>query len=243
MAVDRERTVARVLIGDIAVDATIEEVHTYSASITDRMVETGASISENRRKNPDKLRLVVCVTDHPIDEPASHADGVSMVSSSLEYRQKKELSVTAFGVTATVPGPLNLFTSEEEVKRLPVVGPSAPLSRVQQVYDELRRMHDDGEVFDVVTSYRVFESMGIENLSVPRVAEAAIEFALELKTVRYATVRRIAVIFSKVPAAHKKTSKGKQTPKVVTEEEKKKKLKSFAANLVDKGLSALTGGP
>lgn len=224
MAADREKSVARVIVGNVAVDATIEETHTYSSSITDYLVEDGSSLSDNRRKNPDKLRLTVLITDHPIDEPASHADGVTMSPSTVTYRQKKELTATLFGVTVTAPGPLSLLTNEVEEKELSVVAASAPLSRVQAVYDELRRMHDEGQIFDVITAYRVFPAMAIESISAPRQAEAAIEFTLELKAIRYATARRIALVFSKVPAAHKKVSKGKQTPKVVTDEKRKSAL-------------------
>lgn len=224
MAADREKLVAKVIIGNVAVDATIEEVHTYSSSITDYLVETGSTLSNNRRKNPDKLRLTVCITDHPIDEPASHADGVVMTGLSIQYRQKKDLSVSAYGESLTVPGPLNLLTSEVEEKQVIGTAPSAPLTRVQAVYDEFRRMHDDGYIFDVITAYRVFPSMGIETLSLPRTAEASIEFALELKAIRYATARRITMVFSKLPAAAKKTSKGKQTPKVVTDPAKQQSV-------------------
>jgi hypothetical protein len=236
MAADREKIVARVIVGNVAVDATMEEVHTYSSSITEYLVETGGSLSDNRRKNPDKLRLTVVITDHPIDEPASHADGVVMAARTVTYRQKKDITVSPFGINLTVPGPLNLLTNEQEEKQLTTTAASAPLTRVQAVYDEFQRMHDEGDVFDVITAYRVFAQMGIESLSVPRVAEAAIEFTLDLKAVRYATARRIAMVFSSLPAAQKKTSKGKQTPKVVTDE----KRKSALARIADDGAAAVT---
>ena len=236
MAADLEKAVARVIVGSVAVDATIEEVHTYSSSITDYLVETGSTLSNNRRKNPDKLRLVVLITDHPIDEPASHADGVVMAPKSVRYRQKKDLTFSVFGTTVSAPGPLNLVTSEQEEKELTATAPSAQLSRVQAVYDEFQRMHEDGDIFDVITAYRVFPSMGIESLSVPRKNEAAIEFTLELKAIRYATARRTTIVFSKLPAAQKKTSKGKQTPVVVTDA----KRKSGLAHLADDGVDAIT---
>jgi hypothetical protein len=237
MAADLDKAVARVIVGNVAVDATIDEVHTYSSSITDYLVETGSTLSSNRRKNPDKLRLTVLITDHPIDEPASHADGVVMGPKSIKYHQKKDLSVGAYGYTLSAPGPLNLVTSEQEEKELSATGPSAQLTRVQAVYDEFQRMHEDGDIFDVITAYRVFPSMAIESLSAPRTNEAAIEFTLDLKAIRYATARRTALVFSKLPAAHKKVSKGKQTPVVVTDE----KRKSFLARVVDAG-KGLMGG-
>lgn len=217
MAADLDKAVARVIVGQVAVDATIEETHTYSSSITDYMVETGETLSSNRRKNPDKLRLTVLITDHPIDEPASHADGVVMGPQSIKYRQKKDLSVSGYGYTLSAPGPLNLATSEQEEKELTATGPSGTLTRVQAVYDEFRRMHDEGDIFDVITAYRVFESMAIESLSAPRTNEAAIEFTLELKSIRFATAQRTVMVVSKLPAAQKKVSKGKQTPEVVTD--------------------------
>lgn len=234
MAADPEKTVARVIVGNVAVDATIEEVHTYSSSITDFLIETGSTLSNNRRKNPNKLRLVVLITDHPIDEPASHADGVVMAPKSIAYRQKKDLSVSAYGYTVSAPGPLNLVTSEQEEKELSATALSAQLTRVQAVYDEFERMHEDGDIFDVITAYRVFESMGVETLTVPRKNEAAIEFTLELKATRFATARRTTIVFSKLPAAQKKTSKGKQTPVVVTDA----KRKSALAHIVDDGVDA-----
>jgi hypothetical protein len=240
-ALEPERSVARVLVGSVAVDACVEEVHSYSATITDHPVEEGANVADHRRRNPDKLRVVVVITDHPIDDPASHADGARIVPTTIEYKQKRELSTTVFGRTVAAPGPLNLLTTGGdptlgyETRRFSANALSSPLARSQQVYDELRRMHEEHAVFEVVTSYRVFDNVTIESMSVPRAAEAGLEFTLELRQLTFAVARRVAVTLSRVEASKTKVAKGKQTAKVAEEPA----LKSSLATILDGAASVL----
>ena len=79
-------SVAYVLI----VDATKQETHTFSASVTDHPVEKGSDISDHTRSNPDLLTLECVISDDPLyahgDYNDSHeADKVlrSLVGSGI----------------------------------------------------------------------------------------------------------------------------------------------------------------
>lgn len=63
----------RVLIGRkddptefLQVEATLEEVHTETASTTDHPVEDGADITDHIRRNPTELSIKGIVSNHPI---------------------------------------------------------------------------------------------------------------------------------------------------------------------------------
>lgn len=66
----------------ISVDASIEETHNSSALVTEHAVEEDTNISDHVRPENDRFSVEMMITNHPIRQPGSHADGATSAFSS-----------------------------------------------------------------------------------------------------------------------------------------------------------------
>src|SRR5262245_60445383 len=68
---------ANLTIGTIWIDVSISESHSLSASVTDHPVEQGVNIVDNIRPEPRTVEIEGLVTNHPTEQPRSHAGGAA----------------------------------------------------------------------------------------------------------------------------------------------------------------------
>jgi hypothetical protein len=56
----------RISIGGIVVDATLEELHEYNATVTQHPIEEGGFVTDHVYENPRKVRIKGEITDSPV---------------------------------------------------------------------------------------------------------------------------------------------------------------------------------
>lgn len=150
----------------LTIDATLEEVHSYTQEVTEHPVERGADITDHVRPKPVELRLRGIVSDTPIDGSYVHA--------ALNAAPGLGISAAAGLAGAS----LSLLHN-------------ASISK--QTFEMLRRMASGGGMLTIHTPYLDYTSMVITSAEITRDQHsgAALVFALSLRqitTVESATV-------------------------------------------------------
>lgn len=64
---------ANLTIGTIWIDVSISEKHSVGAEVSDHPVERGTNIADHIRPTPRTVQIEGLVTNHPIEQPLSHA--------------------------------------------------------------------------------------------------------------------------------------------------------------------------
>lgn len=73
---------ANLTIGSIWIDVSISETHSLSAAVSEHPVESGTNIVDNIRPEPRTVELEGLVTNHPTEQPLSHAGGAAATSDA-----------------------------------------------------------------------------------------------------------------------------------------------------------------
>ena len=149
-------------IGGIWVDAVLTEQHQLTNVVTSHPVEDGANIADHVRPEPDTVRMECLITNTPLRLPQSHAEGVSETTKDIETRGSPLFGTRLgpFGEVA-VPGP----NAKATVRTF-----EPAFDRVQDVWQELRRMRDIGELVTIRTTLHNYANMVLQEVSVPRTA-------------------------------------------------------------------------
>lgn len=160
----------------IAVDVTIEENHSDSATIPEHPVEGSANRSDHVRKNLDRLTAIVFVTNTPIVSPnVDGANGsvgpVDLSGSSSRFSKYAKDKNAAEQKTDTFERSANVLSFPDGV------------NRVSEVYAQFRRAKDEGTQFTVITSLREYDSLVIADISAPKNAASggACTFTIEFR--------------------------------------------------------------
>lgn len=66
---------ANLTIGPIWIDVSISEKHSIGADVTEHPVERGTNIVDHIRPKPREIQIEGFVTNHPTEQPLSHAGG------------------------------------------------------------------------------------------------------------------------------------------------------------------------
>ena len=76
------------MIGDIAIDCTVTETHTSTATVTEHPVESGSNITDHIRPEPVQLSVNGIITNTPIGAQQTQrvisAGGLSVTTTQLE---------------------------------------------------------------------------------------------------------------------------------------------------------------
>lgn len=150
-------------IGDLVLDATLTEIVTLSATITEHPIETKEAISDHIFKNPLKVKIEGYITDAP-----------NKIFGILETPlMKNSISKVLDNVKALLP-------FNEATK------PSI------QAYQLLTSLYEKRELINIVTKLNVFQNMAIENITFHTDVNTGerLEFSAELSQVKFATVRK-----------------------------------------------------
>jgi len=175
-------------------------------------VTLDASISE--RHGGD-----VVVPEHPVESGAEISDHVVRRPESLQ-----------------VDGVLTDYPLESSRGSFTFGADTAPLAdagRARAMYETLEALRDSGTVVEVRTSTRTYENMLIRSLNRThdRTTSGAIKFTAQLSEVRFAESQTVPVQRTRINAAKKKVSGGKQQG---TPADDSTKNKSWLAAGVDK---------
>lgn len=172
----------------------------------------------------------VSVTEHPVEQGANISD----------HAQEKPDMLTMTAIVSNTP------ISRTKQTRIIDTGlgqfvSNVPADQVQGVagyaeaaYARLRELKSARNLITVVTNLRVYTSMIIENLTVPRDSNTgdALSFSVQLKQVIVVRNKVTRTVASKDPKAQPKAKAGKQATRQATEAEKKKSIAySTAENL------------
>ncbi len=215
----------------IRFDAILREIHDAEVEITEHPVEAGADVADHARVKLAHLTLEAFVTNHPIDEgPVWNADGASAKFSPMSVKYESNISLP-IGIpgAASVMGAFGL--DKHYVKEnVSVLQSSQSFDRVSHVYTVLEKIRSTAEKVSILTPLKLYDDMVITHLTVPRETghPQAVAFTIECKQLRFVSTKTGAA----VPG--KKSSKGQQAAKQVTDDDPQAAVKaSFAAKAVD----------
>lgn len=148
-------------IADIVIDATLNEVIQYGATITEHPVETRTAVSDHIFKQPLKLKIEGYITDSPIRI-------MGVFETPL---QKNSLDVMKRNIKEALP----FFESDKPSK---------------QAYIALKALYGDRCLISVVSKLEAFHDMAITSLTFTNSNETVgkLEFVAELMQVVHAKV-------------------------------------------------------
>lgn len=145
----------------LELDASISESHEATAQLSQSEVEDGSSVTDNVTLLPIKLTLEGVVSKTPLGFAGLIGSGVTAVAGAVGGALGG--SGTAAGAIATtgIASLGGLVAS--------AVGASGPNSREPaDVWDYLLELRNRRIPFDVVTALKLYESMVLTSVSVPR---------------------------------------------------------------------------
>lgn len=154
----------------IALDVVEREGYESTAETTDHAVDSGVVLSDHVKRNPDTISLEGMVTNTPIIIPSTHMGGV----------------------TASVQ-PTTLSVGGVELKAS-VLTFSGPFDRVRAVDEALQALMG-GVIVRYTGTLRTVDDLIVTRYRVDRDAQTgdALPVTIELRKVRRAEVRRVAV--------------------------------------------------
>lgn len=161
------------------------------------------------------------ITDHPVETGSTISDHI----------RKRPISLSLEGIVTNTPVVfLASLMADSPVENDFIPSPD----RVTRAYQELRRIQEEGEIVDVVTSLREYKNLAIESLSVSRSAETgnALNVSISLREIVLAKSLSIDLPVPEAVVSAAKTSKGKVTKKESSPAQAGK-MQSNLAKLVD----------
>ena len=208
-------------------DATLSEVHSASATVTEHPVEKGAAITDHVRPQLDRVQLEGLITNTPINSTAVQ---VALLRGTLQAGAKpvaglrgaytgQDFTVTRYrwlrGFKMTggnmapyrppligVPPPkVKVEASERAAERITYGGKLLQfperVDRVGAVFQTLRTLCREGVPVRLVTELQDYPDMLITSVEAPRMPEDAIRFQMSLTSVRYVATRLVDVKIKK----------------------------------------------
>lgn len=231
----------------ISIDATIEEVHSAAASVTEFAVEKGVAISDHVRAENAFISMEIVISNTPIRDQGtlSHTDGAAGLIQPVELlvERKRSLRDLARGVpvSALLPFPVSVganFAGAVSQKIIEPVGAvilqfPQEMNRVGVVYQELLDMMNAGTLCTIGTRLREYENMVLEMIETPRTAEdgSAIRMRVQARQVRVVETETIEITEPLQTRGEKTQRRGAQKPTVPTTGQTEK-LRSIAHSLV-----------
>ena len=129
-----ERYTGPTLIGDLAIDCTVTETHTASATVTAHPVESGSDITDHIRPEPLQLSITGIVSDTPLGSKQIQR-AVDIGGTSVQVTQQETpTSATGFGRAAwskleeilAAAKPIKVVTRDKTYESMALVSLSVP---------------------------------------------------------------------------------------------------------------------
>jgi hypothetical protein len=182
-------------------DASVSEVHSVGAQVTEQPVEVGSPASDHIRPMPRRLRIDGFVTNTPISNAVFKIQ--TPVDAGLgvdEYIEGKEV------VTQLQPSGIGPFTFASPSgalaagQRTPTYAKTFQFSqqfdRVKLIHGELVQAIQDGVVFTTIwTALDTYLNMAAISLDVPQnvTRGSAIQFTIEFQEIRFVTTSTVTI--------------------------------------------------
>jgi len=213
----------------IEVDASLSEVHNRTITVSDNEVEDGSKISDHTNKQPDRVNLEVEISEIPLSTLPS-LTGVAQGAAFSKIRQ----SLGGLGGLAVAEG--KGYISNQILKE--------KSNRMINNLTQLERYMDESILMFLTTDIRRYESMIIDNVSIPRNVELGDSLKLNIsfrsiKIVSSETVLVPEVKTKNVASAASEQNSGKQKTKEPTEGQEERG--SSALFKIGKGFGILGG--
>lgn len=202
------------MFAGIWLDCSIEEVHTASVIVTAHPVEDGSEIVDSVIPQADRVRMRGMISNTPIELPASHNDGAQVVDKPFEFDTGTPQVVNAvvggglLGQAAgAITGALGLNTGGGVAK-----GFDPEFNRVANAYDELLAIKNEGRLFTIETTLRLYEDMVLESLEVVRdsMNGNVLHFTAEARQVLVVTSETVELPEPQVQRGKAKAEQGKK---------------------------------
>lgn len=171
----------------LAMDATLSENHTSSATATERPVEEGSDVTDHVRADQPRVTVEAFVTNTPIRVPKStlvpDSDQLGGVSAEFE---DVELLVPDppinFNVAAAAGALFGALFPADRTAR--VLRFSDSFDRVVTTYDLMSAIVELGTVVIIQTKLRAYDNMVLENLTTPVGSTDSLTFTFDAKQIR-----------------------------------------------------------
>lgn len=174
-------------LNEIEFDATVQESHTSSATVTERNVEKGANVTDHVRPSQDKINVEAVVSNTPLRTPATNADGargnIGQVAANTFTLDRTSATLARQGKVDR-----NVVNSNASVLQF-----DKEFDRVRNVYEELVKIVSTPILVHIDTLIRTYEDMVITSLSAPRAVEDSIHFSFEAVHVRFVESKTIQI--------------------------------------------------
>jgi len=179
-------------------DVVVSEIHKFSNSVTEHPVEKGPNITDNVRAELDTITLEVFVSNTPINsgnllKPNPRGSFNSLKLDIPEY--KAPFAVTPGAAFNAVGNAINsLIGSNKKVDGAITLQFAQPFNAVSEIFTELRKLRDSGEIVKVITANWDYDSMVVASVEMPRTnAEGTgARFTIELKQIIQVETKRTA---------------------------------------------------
>jgi len=237
-------------VGLVTLDVSVSETHVSTALVTEHAVEdNGGNVSDNVRKENDKVRLSFVVSNTPITTPGSLADGaigevsaVTLITDAPPRRLEGNPVLVSSGsppevarvvgggsgIAVRTPGNPPKFQGQELTGIQSAGGPGGDalvlqfdkeFDRVTAVYNVLRALQATGSIITLVTSLRTYENVVIESITKPRDVKNAGEFEVDVKQVRIVNTETVAAPEPEETRGEARRRRGGQSTEEASNEE------------------------
>ena len=184
-------------IGSIFLDADIADDHTLSAQATTHPIEDGSNISDHVHNDPRTVRIEGFISNHPIDVPPSHAQGVREVQKEFTWKADPDLPLVQVGGPGVVGAVTGAVASAvgADIHKGTAKGFEPLFDRAQDVFSEFEAIWSESRLIDIVTTLKIYPNMIIEELRVSRSAQNGQALAF------VASARQISIVETSVVEA------------------------------------------
>jgi hypothetical protein len=182
-------------VGQLIIDATINEQHAIAAEVTTQPVETGSDIADHIRTLPQRLTLEGMMSNSPIGGVSSYMNGVTgSVKTFQRTVGRASISYQAFTFDGNV-------------------------ERVKVVYGDIINAMQSAAIFSVTTTLATYENLAAVNFNVPRNVRLGnvLRFTIDFQMIRFVTTQTVAAL----PGRTQK-HRGARTGKPATDQQAKK---------------------
>lgn len=172
-------------------DATLREVHSGSATVTEHAVERAANVGDHVKPSVRKASFECFVSDSPVETPLTQMYGVTGAVRSLSL-DGGTLPELVRGAQRSQPAEYEQRSVKATANVLQFDGEFA---RRERVYEQLERLRTSATILTATTILAQLDEVVITNLTAPLGASDGdgITFTLELTNVRFAETQIVEV--------------------------------------------------
>jgi len=191
-------------IGTIELDAVVEETHQSDLSLTENPIESSALVADHAVLEPQVITVAGVVVDYQPQSSPEPAGNDSLLNQlgTLVDRADLPSALANFTPQTLVRAQRELSSYIDKAAVLQSQVQSAtraiadwlpdfvPVStsdssgsdgRVEQIYEELRKLQRSGEKFEVQTGAKLYENMLIISLAARQTKDGSIELVITLR--------------------------------------------------------------